>query len=131
MRDVGFFFLLLVIWLAAQTFMSMVGGHDIQFAIAIALIFGTVHAIPSIIYLVVSDHYASTYRFPTSLIIYLVLVVAGCVLYLGILLYWKGVTTPSRIREWLDFFFGLAPGLFVAGIILLRRLDQLKQSQQT
>ena len=126
MKKTGFFFGLLVIWWATNTLLLSIGQHatlrDVQFALALSLFFGSMTAVPVVGYLVCADFVAKRLPLPFNAVVFLLLVVCGCAIFVAVNLYWLEIPFPKSDEQKFFYFYRFIPNLVVAVFLLVRRI---------
>jgi hypothetical protein len=97
------------------------GWRDVQFAMALTLIFGTTAAVPVICYLFVADQVTALLRFPWNVAAYIAIVALGCALYAVQFLHGRERPLPQTVEGWYLFWQEHIPVLATAIVPLLWR----------
>lgn len=126
MRIVGLFLSMLVVFWVTSVWLTAFGVYwhwrDVEFALSFTLFFGTIVAVPVIVYLICADLVAGQLRFPLSTLAYLALVALGLVLFAAYKHYWQGHPLPTSSEGWYYYWRGYIPLLTTACVPLLWRL---------
>src|SRR5262245_46866797 len=134
MKPLGRFITLLVIWWAAYMFALLSPSFHLegfQLALMITLFFGTMYAIPSIIYLTATEYISNKISFPWNVPIFILLVLCGCVVLLAFDVYHRGFHFPPTSESGYLRQRFTAP-LIVAGFLLVRQiLKSIPQTQRS
>ena len=125
-RIVGLSLLMLVVFWATNTWLLSFGVHwtlrDVQFALALSLFFGTMVAVPAVVYLLSADFIAGRLTLPWSAILYVGLVALGCVLHGAILHFVVGRPLPQASESWHLYQRQYIPLLAMASVPLVCRI---------
>lgn len=124
---VGVVLLLFLIWWAILIFQALtpfqyVKQSDVNFAVALALFFGTLVGAPVIGYLICADLIAKQLAFPWNVITFVGLFVVGFGLYMVVHQSKTQVPLHTVSDIWRVYSGALLPFLAVAAVLLVRRL---------
>lgn len=129
MKTIGLFFGLLLVWWSVNTWLLWQSPSatltDLWFAIAISVFFGSLTAVPVVLYLICSDGLAGRLSFPWNALMFAALAALGCVLYAAVLRYWKGNPLPTSDEGWSFYRLQFIPHLAVAAILLMKQFSHV------